>query len=201
MTLSMKMKPSIALNSVLLLCLVVTAWTFAQDQRTDGYWRLSDTTDEAATIATDDYEIVIRLGALEAVDEIWASVVIEMKNKSSNLLTLDPSKVFLVDDGGNPLDMESPLIRRSNEQIRRNEVLLGNTGALSDLAAERELREKEKGDRDGRVVVPPASTVSQKVMRFKEGALPRTLSLSIFGLQIGDMEIKLPILEFSPPGP
>ena len=94
------MKTILSMSTIRLaaLLIVINGLVLAQDRREFGTtWKLTDTQEESRTIATDNYEIVIRLGTDKSIDAILASAIIEITNKSSELLTLDTTKVYIVD--------------------------------------------------------------------------------------------------------
>ena len=195
----MKTKSSMYTIRLVALLIVINGLVLAQDRREFGTtWELTDTQEESRTIASDDYEIVIRLGTDKSIDAILASAIIEIRNKGSELLTLDTSKVYIVGGDGSPLEHDSPLakiIQRNQEVLARTRV----SATASDVLAEKELREKAKARREAEIVeVPPAAKVTKEVWRFEYGSMPTVLTLSILGLKVGDVTLKLPILEFTP---
>ena len=61
--------------------------------------------------------------------------------------------------------------------------------SIMELAATREAEIVE---------VPPAAKISKEVWRWEYGSMPKVLTLSILGLQLGDTALKLPTVEFTP---
>ncbi len=207
------MKTILSMSTIRLaaLLIVINSLVLAQDSREFGTpWKVTDTQEESTTIASDNYEIVIRLGTDKIDGAIMATAILEIKNKSNELLTLDTTKVYLVDGDGSPLEHDSPLTRliRENEKVLAESravqaelgSLLGRPGpTASDILAEQELKKKAKARREAEIVeVPPAAKVTKEVWRYEYGSMPKVLTLSILGLQLGDTALKLPTLAFTP---
>jgi len=207
----MKTKSSMSTIRLAALLIVINGMVLAQDRREFGTtWKLTNTQEESKTIASDDYEIVIRLGTDKSLGAILATAIIEIKNKGSELLTLDTAKVYIVDGDGSPLEHDSPLmrqIREAEEVLAKNRAVRAELGSLlgrpgptaSDILAEKELKEKAKARREAEIVeVPPTAKITKEVWRWEYGSMPKVLTLSILGLKLGDITLKVPILEFTP---
>jgi len=190
------------------LLIVINGLVLAQDRKEFGTpWKLTDTQEESRTITSDDYEIVIRLGTGKSSEAILVGATIEIRNKGSELLTLDTTKVYIVDGDGNPLEHDSPitkLIQENDKALANARAVQAELGSLlgrpgptaSDVLAEKELnKQAEKGEI---LEVPPTAKVTKVVWRYEYGSMPKVLTLSILGLKLGDITLKLPILEFTP---
>ena len=148
------------------------------------------------SVATENYELTINLKMiLMFKDEYWAKIDFQILNKSAQLLRFDPTKVFLVDEKNHQLGTESPNLIETTSLIRDAERILGTPPERR--IANRKMDEDIAKNSATELEIAPLGKMHKTVTRYHKGDLPRTLSLSIFGLHLGETAIEVPLQHFT----
>jgi len=146
---------------------------------------------ESWTVEDTGYVVGITVSKLRS-EGIWDYYVLELQvhNKAPRLMQLDKSKIYLVDDSGQPLFNSLDDDQLFKEQMKEVDDVLISTKSLlgRTLEAEtgrvRQAVEKLEPIQEEPVDIPPGAKITI-VNTFHTPLKPKHLLLSIFGVSVG----------------
>ena len=146
---------------------------------------------ESWTVEDTGYAISLTVSKLRS-EAIWDYYTLELQfhNKAPRLMQLDKSKIYLVDDSGqplfNPLDDQKlfdELTKKTDDLLNEIDSLLGRTLVRETREVKQAVGELEP-EQEGPVDIPPGAKITI-VSTFHTPLKPKHLLLSIFGVSVG----------------